>query len=105
MPPDLGEKAVVGSMVPLGGHPYSAQQIFQRLHEAGFDGGRTIVKDYGQRIRPHHQQAYLTLDFAPGETAQVVAYFNFAPKRNVRCTLLVTGHSLLTDARLVEKKC
>src|SRR6202521_4376850 len=27
-------------------HPYSAQQIFQRLREAGFDGGYTIVKDY-----------------------------------------------------------
>ena len=26
-------------------HPYSAQQIFQRLREEGFAGGFTIVKD------------------------------------------------------------
>ena len=52
-------------------HPYSAQQIFQRLREAGFVGGITIVKDYVHRIRPRHQEAFLKLDFAPGETAQV----------------------------------
>ena len=52
-------------------HPYSAQQIYQRLCEAGYTGGRTIVKDYVHRIRPRHQEAFLKLDFAPGETAQV----------------------------------
>jgi transposase len=52
-------------------HPYSAQQIYQRLREVGFDGGITIVKDYVQRIRPRPVQAFLKLDFAPGEAAQV----------------------------------
>ena len=52
-------------------HPYSAQQIYQRLCEAGYTGGRTIVKDYVHRIRPRHQEAFLKLDFAPGEAAQV----------------------------------
>lgn len=52
-------------------HPYSAQQIFQRLREAGFSGGVSIVKDYVQRIRPRRHEAFLTLDFAPGECAQV----------------------------------
>jgi transposase len=52
-------------------HPYSAQQIFQRLGEVGFDGGITIVKDYVHRIRPRHQEAFLKLDFAAGECAQV----------------------------------
>ena len=55
----------------LDAHPYSAQQIFQRLREAGFEGGITIVKDYVHRIRPHQQQAFLKLDFAAGECAQV----------------------------------
>ena len=55
----------------LDAHPYSAQQIFQRLREAGFEGGITIVKDYVQRIRPRHQEAFLKLDFAAGECAQV----------------------------------
>ena len=52
-------------------HPYSAQQIFQRLCEAGYEGGVTIVKDYVHRIRPRHQEAFLKLDFAAGECAQV----------------------------------
>jgi transposase len=52
-------------------HPYTAQQVYQRLVEAGYGGGRTIVKDYVQRIRPPRVQAYLKLDFAPGECAQV----------------------------------
>jgi transposase len=55
----------------LDAHPYSAQQIYQRLCESGFDGGRTIVKDYVHRIRPHPPPAFLKLDFAPGEAAQV----------------------------------
>jgi transposase len=52
-------------------HPYSAQQIFQRLREAGYAGGPTIVRAYVQRIRPRPAQAFLKLDFAPGECAQV----------------------------------
>jgi len=52
-------------------YPYSAQQIFQRLVEAGYDGGISIVKDYVHRIRPRHQEAFLKLDFAAGECAQV----------------------------------
>jgi len=52
-------------------HPYSAQQIYQRLRETGFDGGITIVKDYVQRIRPRPVQAFLKLEFAPAEAAQV----------------------------------
>jgi len=55
----------------LDAHPYSAQQIFQRLRDAGFEGGVTIVKDYVHRIRPRHQEAFLKLDFAAGEAAQV----------------------------------
>jgi transposase len=55
----------------LDAHPYSAQQIFQRLGEAGYGGGISIVKDYVHRIRPRHQEAFLTLDFAAGEAAQI----------------------------------
>jgi len=55
----------------LDAHPYSAQQIFQRLREAGYDGGVSIVKDYVRRIRPHRAPAFLKLEFAPGEAAQI----------------------------------
>ncbi len=55
----------------LDAHPYSAQQLFQRIREAGYQGGITIVNDYVHRIRPRRQQAFLKLEFAPGECAQV----------------------------------
>jgi transposase len=52
-------------------HPYSAQQIYQRLCETGYSGGRTIVKDYVHRVRPRPPAAFLKLDFYPAEAAQV----------------------------------
>ena len=52
-------------------HPYSAQQIFQRLREQGFEGGFTILKDYVRRVRPVRREAFLKLSFAPGECAQL----------------------------------
>ena len=55
----------------LESHDYSAQQIFQRLREEGFDGGYSIVKEYVRKVRPRRPAAFLTLAFAPGECAQV----------------------------------
>lgn len=55
----------------LDAHPLTAQQVFQRLKDAGYDGGISIVKDYVRTIRPHPRKAFLTLAFAPGEMAQV----------------------------------
>jgi len=52
-------------------HPYSAQQIFQRLREEGYAGGPTIVKDYVRRVRPVRREAFLKLDFVRGECAQL----------------------------------
>jgi len=52
-------------------HPYSAQQVFQRLREAGYSGGLTIVRDYVRAIRPARREAFLKLNFARGECAQV----------------------------------
>jgi transposase len=52
-------------------HPYSAQQIFQRLREEGYGGGATILRDCVRRIRPTKRPVYLKLQFAPGECAQV----------------------------------
>jgi transposase len=55
----------------LDSHPYSAQQIFQRLREEGYLGGITILRDYVRHIRPTKLPVYLKLHFAPGECAQV----------------------------------
>src|ERR1700681_1116066 len=48
-------------------HPYSAQQIFQRLREAGFAGGLTILKSYVHTIRPKPREAFLKLAFAAAQ--------------------------------------
>lgn len=52
-------------------HPYSAQQIFQRLREEGYGGGITILRDYVRRIRQPKLPVYLKLHFSPGECAQI----------------------------------
>lgn len=52
-------------------HPYSAQQVLQRLRESGYKGGYTIVKDLIRLLRPPATTAHLTLKFSPGQCAQV----------------------------------
>ncbi|MGH2872337.1 MAG: IS21 family transposase, partial [Solirubrobacteraceae bacterium] len=55
----------------LEAHPFSAQQIFQRLRAAGYEGGLTILKAYVRQIRPPKRKVYLKLQFAPAECAQI----------------------------------
>lgn len=52
-------------------HPFSAQQILQRLRQGGYSGGYSILKDFIRQVRPVHRPAYLTLHFEPGECAQI----------------------------------
>jgi transposase len=52
-------------------HPYTAQQLLQQLRQQGYAGGYTILKDYVRQVRPVRKPAYLMLEFAPGECAQV----------------------------------
>ncbi|MFC1461647.1 IS21 family transposase [Verrucomicrobiota bacterium] len=52
-------------------YSYTGVQILQRLREDGYEGGRTILQDYVAKIRPRKVKAFLTLNFAPGECAQV----------------------------------
>jgi len=54
----------------LATHAFTAQQLLQRLREAGYTGGYTILKDYVRAVRPPRQPAFLTLHFAPGQCAQ-----------------------------------
>jgi len=52
-------------------HPYTAQQILQQLRALGYAGGYSILKDFVRQVRPVRKPAYLMLEFAPGECAQV----------------------------------
>jgi transposase len=55
----------------LAQHDYSAQQILQRIQEAGYQGRYTILRAFVQQVRPKPRPAFLTLHFEPGECAQV----------------------------------
>lgn len=52
-------------------HAYTAAQILQRLRPLGYPGGYTIVKEFIAKVRPARSPAYQTLQFAPGDYAQV----------------------------------
>jgi transposase len=52
-------------------HPYSCAQLLPRLKEQGYTGGYSILKAFVQHVRPAPTPAFLTLQFAPGECAQV----------------------------------
>jgi len=52
-------------------HPYSAQQLLQQLKTQGYAGGYSILKEFVRLVRPVRKPAYLMLEFAPGECAQV----------------------------------
>ena len=52
-------------------HAYSARQIFQQLKESGYTGQYTAVKSFVRQVRPKRNSAFLTLQFQPGECAQV----------------------------------
>lgn len=52
-------------------HPYTAQQILQQLRAQGYAGGYSILKELVRQLRPPRKPAFLMLEFAPGECAQV----------------------------------
>src|SRR5437588_137135 len=52
-------------------YPYSAQQILQQLQQQGYAGGYSILKEFVRLVRPPRKPAFLMLDFAAGECAQV----------------------------------
>ncbi len=50
---------------------YSAQQIFQIICEEDYKGSYSTVAHYVAKIKDRQKKAYLTLNFEPGEYAQV----------------------------------
>lgn len=55
----------------LESHPYTTRQLFQQLQAKGYTGGYTILKEFVRQVRPVRKSAFLSLEFAPGECAQV----------------------------------
>ena len=52
-------------------HPHTAQQLLQQLRQQGYAGGYSILKEFVRQVRPVRKPAFLMLEFAPGECAQV----------------------------------
>ena len=52
-------------------HAYTAQQILQQLSPQGYAGAYSILKDFVRKVRPVHKPAFLKLEFAAAEAAQV----------------------------------
>lgn len=91
-------------------HPYTAQQLFQQLQPRGYTGSYSILKRFIRQVRPQPQPAFLTLQFAPGECAQVDWGFAGlmpvgATRRRVSFFVMVLGYSrrLYVEFTLGEK--
>lgn len=52
-------------------HRYTAQQLLQQLKSQGYAGGYSILKEFIRLVRPVGKRAFLRLEFAAGECAQV----------------------------------
>jgi transposase len=52
-------------------HPYTAQQVLQEIRTKGYAGGYSILKEFVQLVRPVRKPAFLMLEFAAGQCAQV----------------------------------
>jgi len=55
----------------LAHHPYTAQQLYQQITQAGYQGSYSLLTEYVRKVRPKRAPAFLTLSFEPGECAQV----------------------------------
>ena len=81
-------------------HAYSAQQVFQQIKTQGYAGGYSILKEFVRRVRPVRKPAFLMLEFAPGECAQV-DWGNFgslpvgSTRRRLSFFVMVLCHSRL----------
>jgi transposase len=52
-------------------HAYTAQQILQQIRTDGYAGAYSILKDFVRQVRPVYKPAFLKLEFAAAEAAQV----------------------------------
>jgi len=80
----------------------SASLIHQRIVDAGFTGGYTIVKDYLRTIRPQsrHKRAFIRFESPPGQQCQIDwGHFGSIPygdtQRKLYCFALIEAHSRL----------
>ena len=91
----------------LDNHPYSAQQIFQRLLEEGYGGGITTLRVYVRRIRPPKLPVYLKLHFAPGGAGRSIGILRYrCGGQNALASLLLHHRACLqpADVRRVHRR-
>lgn len=80
-------------------HILNCEVLLRKIEEQGYTGGRTILKDYVQTIRPTRQPAAVTrYETGPGEQAQVdfgeVKYIDASGiSHRLYCFVIVLGYS------------
>ncbi len=76
-------------------YDYSSVQLFNRIKEAGYTGSISTVRSYVAKVRPVRKKAYLTLNFLPGEAAQVdFAYCGYIQLETTRRRLYAFAMTL-----------
>jgi len=89
---------------------FTIVQVYQRLQKEGYQGGRSILSEYIQQIRPKTHRAYQSLHFAPGEAAQI-DWGNYQSlqiggtrrKLSFLCVVLCHSRMLYVEAFLQER--
>lgn len=72
----------------LGRYNYTASQILSLVREEGYQGGGSILREYVAHVRPRTRQAFLRLQFAAGQAAQIDwGSAGYLPVGNTRCRL------------------
>ena len=80
---------------------YTSSQLYSRLKEEGYTGGYTILGKYVARVRPRTRQAFLKLQFAPGQAAQIDwGSAGLVQVGNTRCRLSFFAMVLCHSRRL-----
>ena len=90
--------------------PYTAIRLYREIKEMGFDGGKTIVKDFVQKVRPEQGiPAVLRYETKPGVQAQVDwgELGTVEVDRKVKklfCFNMILGYSRMRYVELSNKK-
>ena len=76
----------------------SAQRVFEKLKDAGYDGGITMVRERLARVRPREKEPVVRFETEPGQQGQMdwspyTIRFTRAGKQTVQCFSYILGYS------------
>ena len=87
----------------------SGAVLLQRLRSQGYTGGRSILGEYLQQIRPKKKRAYIRFESAPGEQFQI-DWGHFGSlvygqtSRKLYCLAIIEAHSRVLYAEFMHSQ-